>query len=332
MNATVPVAEEFSEPAEEVHWFVREAFQMLVIGLVLTEAALGYAVYRGWIWLAILLALVASHLMHGTLIGLHEASHGLLRKNRRFNDFDGTLIGVLSLMSFTLYRVVHQTHHAYLSSERDFEFWPLSLPATSRWKRVLAVIVELNLGLFYGPYLFVRAFFHPNTPVRSKRMRRRVWAEWILALVIWTLVVGAVAFFGLWKYFLWMYLGPALLAANLQSWRKYIEHVGMTGATVNGSTRSIIADTWIGKIVSFTLLHEPFHGVHHMKAGLPHCELPLHAEKLYPKNPGELPPFPSYRHAIVHLLKKLPDPQVGPQWQAVEATAWKSEPLRNVAA
>ena len=331
MDATL-TPEEFSEPAEEVHWMVRGAFQVLVFALVFTEAFLGYAVYRGWIWAAILSALVASHLMHGTLIGLHEASHGLLRKNRRFNDFDGVLIGVLSLMSFTLYRVIHQTHHAYLASERDFEFWPLSQPNTARWKRCLAVFAELNLGLFYGPFLFLRAFFMPTTPVRSKRMRWRVWAELGLLVGTWTLVVAAVAFFGLWKYFLWMYLGPALLAANLQSWRKYIEHVGMTGDTVNGSTRSIIANTWVGKLVSFTLLHEPFHGVHHMKAGLPHAELPLHADELQPKNPGELPPFPSYRHAFIDLLQKLPDPRVGPQWRAVEAPGWERNSLRDVAA
>ena len=134
--------------------------------------------------------------MHGSLSGLHEGRHGLLRKKRRFNDFDGVVIGVLSLMSFTLYRVIHQTHHAYLASERDFEFWPLSQPTTSRWKRCLAVFAELNLGLFYGPFLFLRAFFMPTTPVRSTRMRRRVWAELVLAVVTLPLVIDAAAFFG----------------------------------------------------------------------------------------------------------------------------------------
>ncbi len=331
MEATI-TDEEFREAHEEPHWAVRGAFQFLVFALVFTEVLLAYTVYRGWIWAAVLLVLVASHLMHGTLIGLHEAAHGLLRKNRRFNEFDGILIGLLSLMSFSLYRVIHQTHHAYLASERDYEFWPLSKPNAARWKRCLAAFAELNLGLFYGPFLFLRGFFGSATPVRSRRMRRRVWAELILLVVAWSAIIAAVAFFGLWKYFLWLYLAPAFIAANLQSWRKYIEHVGMTGNTINGSTRSIIATTWIGKLVSFTLLHEPFHGVHHQKAGLRHAELPLHADKLQPKNPGELPPFPSYRYAFIHLLQKLADPRVGPQWQAIEATSWERESLKNVAA
>ncbi|MEO7167516.1 MAG: fatty acid desaturase [Spartobacteria bacterium] len=329
MNADI--AENFSE-LHEPHWVVRGAFQLLVFALVGAEALLAFTVYHGWIWAAVLLLIVASHLMHGTLIGLHEAAHGLLRKNRRFNEFDGIVIGTLSLMSFSLYRVVHQTHHAYLTSERDLEFWPLSKPDVPRWKRRLAAFLELNLGLFFGPFLFLRAFFGSTSPVRSARMRRRVWAELILMAGFWTVVVVAVAFFGSWKYFLWLYLGPALLAANLQSWRKYIEHVGMTGETINGSTRSIVANTWIGRLVSFSLLHEPFHGVHHQKAGLPHAELPLHAEKLQPKNPGERPPFPSYRYALVDLLESLADPRVGPQWLAVEPVSWRRGHLKDVAA
>jgi hypothetical protein len=127
-----------------------------------------------------------------------------------------------------------------------------------------------------------------------------------------------VAAFDLWKYFVWLYLAPAFLAANLQSWRKYIEHVGMTGTTVNSSTRSIVAKKWSGRLMAFTLLHEPFHGVHHQRAGLPHSVLPQCASVLDPKIPEEQMPFPSYRHALLDLIRSLADPRVGPQWRTVE--------------
>src|SRR6185436_1645740 len=259
MNAAAP-DEDFSE-MHEPHWVLRGAFQLLVFGLVLVEVMLALAVQRDLIWLAVPLVLVLSHLMHGILIGLHEAAHGLLRKNRRFNEFDGIVMATLSLMSFSLYRVVHQTHHAYLATERDYEFWPLSHTTTPRSTRCLAAFIELNFGLVYTPFLFLRAFLCSPSPVRSRRVRLRIWAELVLTVVIWTFILWAMATFGLWKYFIWMYLAPAILAANLQSWRKYIEHVGMTGDTVNGSTRSIVAKSWMGRLVAFTLLHEPFHGV-----------------------------------------------------------------------
>ena len=317
MNALV-IDEDFSE-VHEPHWALRSAFQLLVFGLVLAEVALAVTVHSGLIWLTVPLVLVVSHLMHGVLIGLHEAAHGLLRKNRGFNEFDGVVIGALSFMSFSLYRVVHQTHHAHLTTERDYEFWPLSQTSMPRWKRRLAAFFELNFGLFYSPFVFLRAFLCSPSPVRSKRVRRRIWAELALSFVTWILIVWAISTFGLWKYFIWMYLAPALLAANLQSWRKYIEHVGMTGDTVNSSTRSIVAKSWLGRLVAFTLLHEPFHGVHHQRAGLPHSVLPQHVEKLQPKNLGERPPYRGYRYALIELLRCLADPRVGPQWRTVES-------------
>jgi fatty acid desaturase len=79
-------------------------------------------------------------------------------------------------------------------------------------------------------------------------------------------------------------------------------------------TRSIVADTWVGRLVAFSLLHEPFHGVHHQHAGLPHAKLPQFASSLAPKAPGERPPFPSYRHALLDLLRSLGNPRVGAQW------------------
>ena len=74
MNGTVDL-EDFSQ-LHEPHWVLREAFQLLVFGLVAAEVALAFTVQRGWFWLSVLLVPVTAHLMHGTLIGLHEAAHG----------------------------------------------------------------------------------------------------------------------------------------------------------------------------------------------------------------------------------------------------------------
>src|SRR6185295_4425404 len=112
MNASASAAD-LSEP-HEPHWVSRQAFPVLTGFLALGELALLLAVYHGWIWTAVGLMLVVSHLMHGQLIGFHEASHGLLRKSRRLNEFDGQILGFFSFLSFTLYRAAHQTHHLHL--------------------------------------------------------------------------------------------------------------------------------------------------------------------------------------------------------------------------
>ncbi len=302
------------------HEMICSAFQLLVIALAATEGCLAYVLYHHWFWWAVPIVLLVSHLMHGQLIGFHEASHGLLRKSRRYNEFDGVLLGLLSLMSFSLYRAAHQTHHAFLSTERDEELWPFVHPSAPRWLRQLAAFLELFAGLFFTPSLFIRTFLRADSPIRNKKVRRRIWSELILMAVVWTGIVFTVAWFHLWKYFIGMYLIPAMIAGNLQSWRKYIEHVGLTGSTANGSTRSIVTPTWSGRLLAFTLLHEPFHGVHHIHVGLPHDDLPKHVDSLEPASPGERPPFPSYRSALLDLLRNLPDPRVGAQWVQPAAT------------
>ena len=299
--------------AEQPTWVSRAAFPLLTAIYFTTEAALGVSVYLGWFWVSLLLMLFVSHVMHGMLIAFHEASHGLLRKNRRLNEIDGVIIGVMSFTSFNLYRAAHQLHHAQLSTQRDEELWPFDIPGSPRWLRVLCAVLELTAGMFYTPFLFIRTFFRNGSPIRNKKLRRRIWGEFILTPVVWAGILGLVAVTGTWKYFVWLYLVPAFLAANMQSWRKYIEHVGLTGSTVNGSTRSIIANGPLGKFVALTLLHEPFHGVHHWRSGIPHAELPLFASELEPKHPDEVGPFPSYWHAFKHLFRTLADPKVGSQ-------------------
>jgi fatty acid desaturase len=105
-----------------------------------------------------------------------------------------------------------------------------------------------------------------------------------------------------------------VIAGNLQSWRKYIEHVGLTGHTARSATRSIVADTWSGRLLSLTLLHEPLHGIHHVKVALPHDELPEHIPLLEPEDEGDVAPFPNYRSAMKHLILNLRDPKSGSHW------------------
>jgi fatty acid desaturase len=312
MNAPQPIQASLEPPPP--HWVSRAAFHIVTAAFFLNQACLGFAVSRGSVWLAAPLILIGSHLMHGLLIGFHEAAHGQLRKNRALNEADGVIIGVLSFMSFSLYRAAHQSHHAYLATERDEELWPFVLPDMPRWGRVLAALLELGCGIFFTPFLFIRTFLRPGTPIRNKKLRRRVWAELALTAFVWSCILTAVTWTGAWKYFLWVYLAPAYLAANMQSWRKYIEHVGLTGSTINSSTRSIVSEGPLGRLVSFTLLHEPYHGIHHRRAGLPHAELPRFAAELTPEFPHEPAPFPSYRHALMDLLRNLRDPRVGTRW------------------
>ena len=106
--------EDLIEP-QQPHWVSRSAFQVVIVLFFLTEIGLAAVLHSGSsVWLAVPLIFLASHLMHGAAVGFHEASHGLLRRSRRLNEIDGIILGLLSFMSFSLYRAAHQTHHAHL--------------------------------------------------------------------------------------------------------------------------------------------------------------------------------------------------------------------------
>lgn len=305
-----------SEPPTLSAWPTKAAFPLLATGFFLTQGLVAYSVFQGWIWLTIPLVLLLSHFMHGYLVAFHEAAHGLLRKNRILNEIDGIIIGSTSLTSFTLYRSLHQKHHVNLATERDIELWPFVDPSAPLWKRRLAAFLELNLGIVYTPYLFWRVFFRRKSPITNRKVRQRIWVELLAGIGTWAAILTLVAAFDLWPYLMFNYLIPAFIAGNLQSWRKYIEHVGLSGNSARSATRSIVADTWTGKLVSLTLLHEPLHGVHHIKSSLPHSDLPSHTDWLEATEEGDVKPFPNYRAAFMDLLRRLPDPRVGSQWES----------------
>ena len=241
-------------------------------------------------------------------------------------------------MSFSLYRVVHQSHHAHLATERDEEAWPFVHPGVSRPARILAAILELGLECFTR-----RSCSSAHLSGRDRRFEKRTCAgasgrssawRYACGLSFWEPSPGSE--FGNTSSGL---LAPAWLAANMQSLRKYIEHVGLMGSTVNSSTRSIVAHGWLGKLVAFTLLHEPFHGVHHRHSGLSHAKLPQFAI-LEPARPDERPPFPSYWQAFQDLSFRAwqilasvrsgtsPNPSAGSIWRrlAKEAGAASIQP------
>jgi fatty acid desaturase len=320
MNPHMPAnTEKVSYPT----WLARSAFPLLAVSFFLAQGVLAYGVFRGWIWLVIPLVLVVSHLMHGYLVAFHEAAHGLLRKNRLLNEIDGIIIGNTCFTSFTLYRSLHLKHHVNLATKKDVELWPFVDPGSPLWARRLAAFLELNFGLLYTPFLFWRVFFRRQSPITNRKVRTRIWAELLLGASFWAIILGAVAAFGLWAFLWCNYIIPAFIAGNLQSWRKYVEHVGLSGHSARSATRSIVADTWTGKLVSFTLLHEPLHGIHHIKSSLPHFELPARTGWLAASEAGDIPPFPNYRSAFLNLLCCLPDPRVGGQWEARAAAGRK---------
>jgi len=303
------------------HWSSTWVWLSFGVAFFSLQGLLGWCLASGFFWPVVPLVLVLAHLMHAHLIAFHEAAHGTLCPSRFWNDLIGRFIGLFSFMSLTAYRTIHHGHHAYLATERDEELWPFVNPSAPRWFRRLAAVIELTCGLAFTPFLFMRSFLRKDSPVQDTKTRRIVWAELASIVVYWAIVLTATALSDTWLFLLVCYLAPAVLAGNMQSLRKYIEHVGLTADGWNNATRSIVAPGVVGRVVAFSLFNEPYHGVHHKYARLPQDALPEFLHVLQPEKEGDLAPFPNYRSAFVDLVRKLGDPKVGIQWQRDGAKA-----------
>jgi fatty acid desaturase len=278
------------------------------------QATLAYAVASGAWWAAIPLVLLGAHLMHAHLLALHDAAHGTLCPYAPVNYVIGVFIGAMGFIEFSLFRAVHHTHHAYLGTPRDEELWPFVNPEVTRWRRQLAAVLELTVGLVYSPFLLLRAFFRRGSTIRRPALRQRIWTELMLVLTVWSVVILATAYWHAWKYLIVVYVLPAFLAGNLHTWRKYVEHMGLLGAKILECTRTVMPQTALGRVLSFSLFHESYHGVHHKYARLPHAVLPELSSILLPPAQGEIRPFPNYRSAVLDMITSLHDPRIGAQW------------------
>jgi fatty acid desaturase len=318
------------------HWTSVWIWFSFALAFFLLEGVLLWDLLRGPLWLAIPLILVIAHLMHCHLLGLHEAAHGSMCPERWLNEGVGIVVGAFSYMSLSLFRVVHHSHHAYLTTERDEELWPFVLPGTARWVRVLTAACELALGLLFTPFLFLRAFLRKNSSIQNPAVRRRIWAELAFTATCATASLIVVAWWNLWYYWAMMYLIPALLAGFMQSLRKYIEHMGLMGSTILESTRSVVPIGLFGRLLAFTMFNEPYHGVHHKYGRLPQTALPEFTGLLEPTTLEGVAPYPSYYHALRDMVGSLSNPRIGRQWKGLEdpaaAPPLKQQPSRLAAA
>jgi len=85
-------------------------------------------------------------------------------------------------MSFSLYRVVHKRITPILTTERDYEFWPLSQTSVPRWKRASGRVFRAQFGLFYSPLFSSEPFMFPFASSKANGFAGASGAE--LALVI----------------------------------------------------------------------------------------------------------------------------------------------------
>ncbi|QGJ70527.1 Fatty acid desaturase [Planctomycetales bacterium 10988] len=265
---------------------------------------------------------LSAHLMHSALLALHEAVHYNLVGPRWTNEVRGHFIGLGSFIPLNAYRQLHLYHHAHLGKDRDAELWPYTDQSVPRWARRLAAFVELNFGLFYTPILFLRGILADRKLKPAKR--NRILAEYAAIVGFWAVLSVLFTVMSWWDEYFVIFFMPAFIAGNLQSWRKFIEHMGLLGNSPMTLSRSVEHTGLLGQFLAITMLNVNHHGAHHRFGQLHYPELPEATPRAQQVEPKPLPLYPSYIHAAIVMLPTLWDPRIGHQWltepQTVEVT------------
>lgn len=280
-------------------------FALMAVSLVAWHAGYWPVTVACWV--------IQAHIGHMNLIAFHESSHYLLHPNRLLNEANGILIGSFILTPLSIFRYVHHTHHAYLGTPRDTELWPYVLPGTPRPWRILAALGELLVGFFYTPIVFLHGYLVADR-MPSAISRRIAW-EYAICIAWWTVLLTTIRHLGVWEYFLVGYLVPTIIAGNLQSLRKFTEHMGMLGDDVPTMTRTVVDRRIVGDALSRSMMRIDYHGVHHRYARIPQYNLPRATEHVYLPEEIQRTVFPSYLSAMLDMFGTLRDPRVGAQWR-----------------
>ena len=229
----------------------------------------------------------------------HESAHQTLNQSSWFSVIVGRIIGTLIFTPYTVYRESHIRHHAYLNKPTDFELWPYSDPTTSVAFRRVFVWLDLLVGIFASPFVYGRTFFHKDSPIRAKSLRRMVYIEYVMIVIFWTTALSLIAINNWWLKFALVWALPHWLAGIMQTGRKLTEHLGMSSYDPLNGTRTVVADNWFTRFCTWMNFDIFVHGPHHRHPKLAHNRL-LQKVNEYKESTGtDLPVFPTYRAAFL---------------------------------
>ncbi|MFQ5501137.1 MAG: fatty acid desaturase family protein [Phycisphaerae bacterium] len=278
------------------------------VAVAIASIAIGWPTEH-WLWYAFVVAWLA-YFHHTWMTIFHEDAHFALYQGKSHNVRNGTIVGTLLMVPFTVYRQVHIRHHNRMNCPEDWELWPYCDPNKSLSFRRMFLFFDIFFGLWVGPVIYWRIFFAKNSPLTDPKIRRRITLEFLLIFTFWAGLLAAVAFYNAWWMFVKVYLIPAYVAGVVQTIRKLTEHLGLPEGDAMAGARTVLTDGPIGRAFSYTSFHIASHGLHHQYPQMPHENLEK-AFKIEEETNQDAPVFPSHFRAMLDMTRHLAHPGIG---------------------
>ncbi|HMO64124.1 MAG TPA: fatty acid desaturase [Verrucomicrobiota bacterium] len=280
------------------------------------------------LWLMLGCVAFTTAMMFCWTSALHEAAHQTLFRSRALSIWTGRLLGTLMWTPYTAYREVHIRHHAYLNTPRDWELWPYSDPNASLGFRRLFVWFDVLCGLAAGPIIYGRIYFHRNSPIKSAEVRRLIRNEYWGIAAVWGAIWAYTTLSQQWPQHLFVVILPMYLAALMQTFRKFTEHLGMASFDPLLGTRTVLPRKWLLRLSSFLNFDIFIHGPHHRHPRLTHGKLESKLDEYRTANPETA--YPAYERYWQAMLAMAPSMFLNPgcgvnAGAPAEDAAWASD-------
>jgi len=251
-----------------------------------------------WTLAAAPLYFLAAASLHGISLFTHEAVHGTLSSNRRWNAILGALCAIPVLQNFSAYRVLHLRHHEHLGQEGD----PDHYPNYTRWNWMVFLMNWGRLLIGYPAYIVAIPILGFKQGSASER--RGIAAETLACAVFLFLLFRLPMFVAIHAWVI-----PMLIINTLVNIRGMSQHTLLEqhhGDTVRG-TRTILTNP----VTTFFMCNENYHLEHHLHPGVPWYHLPRVSRILRQELIARGAPFiPSYfafvREFVIGSFRRSP--------------------------
>lgn len=241
---------------------------------------------------------------------LHEAAHQTLFKSRALSIWTGRFLGTMMWIPYSAYRECHIRHHAYLNTPRDWELWPYADPKASLGFRRLFVWFDTLCGIAAGPVIYGRIYFHKDSPIKSPEVRRTIRNEYLGIIAMWGFIWTYTTLTHQWPQHLLTVIAPMYIAAFMQTFRKFTEHLGMASFDPLQGTRTVLPRKWLLRLSSWLNFDIFIHGPHHRHPRLTHGKLESKLDEYRDANPETN--YPTYERYWKAMLAMAPSMFLNP--------------------
>ncbi|WP_339277813.1 fatty acid desaturase [Paenibacillus sp. FSL W8-0426] len=209
----------------DMHLSIRQLFNTL-LPLFLLWAAAYFSLSVSY-WLTLPIAIVASGFVLRTFIIFHDCCHGSFFKNKRANDWLGTITGVLTHVPYQQWKATHAIHHATSSNldKRGIgDIWVMTTQEyreASPWLRLRYRLYRNPLIMFgLGPFYVFLLSYRFNRKGARRKERMNTYLTNVLIVALYALMCWAVG----WQAFVLVQAPIFFFSGFFGIWLFYVQH------------------------------------------------------------------------------------------------------------